>query len=186
MQQNCGQTLTSNYQLGRDRPVLAVERRNYNAPAISIGALWHIKNEFCTLPVTQGSSFFKIDPNTNLISKAYEFPEPAVTAGSTGLKLLSVASKIVGRLALCDGATQVGPGGFGGGDVHTERGGSCLAEDPRRQQSCGGAQCDCSSSLAMARQRRQLGGGSRAVTARWRHSAQQRRQLGRSGAEAAR
>jgi hypothetical protein len=43
-------------------------------------------------------------------------------------------------------------GGWGGGDVHTDRGG--------RRQSCGGAQRDCGGSLAMARQRRQLCGGS--------------------------
>ena len=85
---------TPNFQLGRDRVALAV-RRNYNAPSISIGALWHIENEFGPLPFARGSSFFKVDPNTNLIFEAYDFPEPAVKAGSTGLKLISVASKIV-------------------------------------------------------------------------------------------
>ena len=77
-------------------------------------------------------------------------------------------------------------GGSGGGDVHTKCGGNCLAAEPRRQQSCGGAQRDCGGSLAMARQRRQLGGGATAAAARWRRSAQRRRQLGRGSLAAAR
>jgi hypothetical protein len=85
---------TPTFQLGRDRTALAV-RRASNAPSIGIGALWHIENEFGPLPFARGSSFFKVDPNTNLIFEAYDFPEPAAKTGSTGLKFLSVASKLV-------------------------------------------------------------------------------------------
>ena len=84
------------FQLGRDRSALAL-RRASNAPAISVGALWHIENEFGPLPFARGSSFFKVDPRTDLIFEAYDFPEPAAKTGSTGLKFLSVASKLVGE-----------------------------------------------------------------------------------------
>eukprot|EP00585_Thalassiosira_rotula_P013410 CAMPEP_0196131724 /NCGR_PEP_ID=MMETSP0910-20130528/1610_1 /TAXON_ID=49265 /ORGANISM="Thalassiosira rotula, Strain GSO102" /LENGTH=809 /DNA_ID=CAMNT_0041391225 /DNA_START=88 /DNA_END=2517 /DNA_ORIENTATION=+ len=81
------------FQLGRSRVAQVAGRRS---PTISIGALWHIENEFGPLPFARGCSFFKVDPNTNLIVEAYDFPEPAVfKTGSTGLKILSVASKLV-------------------------------------------------------------------------------------------
>jgi len=82
------------FQLGRNR-VAQATRRASNAPTTSIGALWHIENEFGSLPFARGCSFFKVDPNSNLILEAYDFPEPAVKAGASGLKLLSVASKLV-------------------------------------------------------------------------------------------
>lgn len=65
-------------------------------PTVSVSALWHVENEFGPLPYARGCSFFKIDPNTNLIVEAYEFPEPAVIKpGSTGLRTLSLASKLI-------------------------------------------------------------------------------------------
>jgi hypothetical protein len=55
-----------------------------------------VENEFGPLPYARGCSFFKIDPNTNLIVEGYEFPEPAVIKpGSTGLRTLSLASKLI-------------------------------------------------------------------------------------------
>ncbi|KAL3769918.1 hypothetical protein ACHAW5_002693 [Stephanodiscus triporus] len=84
------------FQLGRDRAAIAL-RRASDAPSIGIGALWHVENEYGPLPFARGSSFFKVDPSTGLIFEAYDFPEPAAKAGSTGLKLLSVASKLVGE-----------------------------------------------------------------------------------------
>lgn len=87
---------TPTFQLGRSRVAQAQTRARANAPTVSVGALWHIENEFGPLPFARGSSFFKIDPNTNLIVEAYDFPEPAVIkTGSTNLRLLSVASKLV-------------------------------------------------------------------------------------------
>jgi len=83
------------FQMGRDRAARAA-RRASDAPEISIGALWHIENEFGPLPFARGCSFFKVDPNTDLIVEAYDFPEPAVVkTGSTGLRFLSIASKLV-------------------------------------------------------------------------------------------
>jgi hypothetical protein len=65
-------------------------------PTVSVSALWHVENEFGPLPYARGCSFFKIDPNTNLIVEGYEFPEPAVIKpGSTGLRTLSLASKLI-------------------------------------------------------------------------------------------
>lgn len=65
-------------------------------PTASVSCLWHVENDFGPLPYARGCSFFKIDPNTNLIVEAYEFPEPAVIKpGSTGLRTLSLASKLV-------------------------------------------------------------------------------------------
>ncbi|KAL7431478.1 hypothetical protein ACHAXH_006126 [Discostella pseudostelligera] len=82
------------FQLGRNRVALAT-RRAANAPSISIGALWHVENEFGPLPFARGCSFFKVDPNSNLIVEAYDFPEPAVIkTGSTGLKVFGLASKL--------------------------------------------------------------------------------------------
>ena len=87
------------FQLGRSRvssPSSSSNRARFNAPSISVGALWHVENEFGPLPFARGCSFFKIDPDTNLIVEAYDFPEPAVIKpGSTNLRLLSVASKLV-------------------------------------------------------------------------------------------
>jgi hypothetical protein len=82
------------FQMGRNRVALAT-RRAANAPSINIGALWHVENEFGPLPFARGCSFFKVDPNTNLIVEAYDFPEPAVIkTGSTGLKIFGLASKL--------------------------------------------------------------------------------------------
>ena len=65
-------------------------------PTVSVSALWHVENEFGPLPYARGCSFFKIDPNTNLIVEGYEFPEPAVIKpGTTGLRTLSLASKLI-------------------------------------------------------------------------------------------
>jgi hypothetical protein len=69
---------------------------NEGRPSVSVSVLWHVENEFGPLPYARGCSFFKIDPNTNLIVEVYEFPEPAVIKpGSTGLRSLSLASKLV-------------------------------------------------------------------------------------------
>jgi len=86
---------TPTFQLGRNR-VDRVSRRAYDAPMTSIGVLWHIENEYGNLPFARGCSFFKVDPNTNLIVEGYDFNEPAVLkTGSSGLKILSLATKII-------------------------------------------------------------------------------------------
>jgi hypothetical protein len=62
---------------------------------VNIAALWHVENESGPLPFARGCSFFMVNPNTNLIVEGYDFPEPAVIKpGSTGLKILSIASKL--------------------------------------------------------------------------------------------
>jgi len=72
------------------------DNNNGGRPSVSVSALWHVENEFGPLPYARGCSFFKIDPNTNLIVEGYEFPEPAVIKpGSTGLRTLSLASKLI-------------------------------------------------------------------------------------------
>ncbi|KAL9183131.1 hypothetical protein ACHAXT_004918 [Thalassiosira profunda] len=84
------------YTLGRNRVAQARSRARFDRPTLSISALWHVENEFGQLPFARGCSFFKVDPNTNLIVEAYDFPEPAVIkTGSTGLKFLSAATKLV-------------------------------------------------------------------------------------------
>lgn len=71
------------------------EFRGYNGPTVNMAALWHVENEFGPLPFARGTSFFKVDPNTNLIVEGYEFQEPAVfKTGGWGLRTLSVASKL--------------------------------------------------------------------------------------------
>ena len=86
---------TPTFQLGRNR-VDRVSRRAYDAPMTSIGVLWHIENEYGNLPFARGCSFFKVDPNTNLIVEGYDFNEPAVLkTGSSGLKILSLTTKII-------------------------------------------------------------------------------------------
>ncbi|KAL7541527.1 hypothetical protein ACHAWF_006960, partial [Thalassiosira exigua] len=81
-------------QLGRSRvPQLA--GRGRDPPTVGVGALWHVENEFGPLPFARGCSFFKVDPNTDRIVEAYDFPEPAVVkTGSAGLRVLSLASKL--------------------------------------------------------------------------------------------
>lgn len=65
--------------------------RNY----LTIAALWHVENNNGILPYSRGCSFYRINPSTNLIAEAYDFPESAVIKpGSSGLKLLSIASKL--------------------------------------------------------------------------------------------
>ena len=57
--------------------------------------MWHVDNEFGPLPFARGCSFFKVDPRTNIIVEAYDFPKPAILKmGSTGLRILSAASKL--------------------------------------------------------------------------------------------
>lgn len=81
---------------GRGRRDSSVRFDDDGRPTVSVSALWHVENEFGPLPYARGCSFFKIDPNTNLIVEGYEFPEPAVIKpGSTGLRTLSLASKLI-------------------------------------------------------------------------------------------
>ena len=89
------QAATPTLQVGRNRAARAA--RSYsNRPIVSMSALWHIENEYGNLPFARGLSFFKVDPNSNLILEAYEFPEPAVfKTGSSGLKILSLGTKLV-------------------------------------------------------------------------------------------
>eukprot|EP00956_Cyclotella_meneghiniana_P012018 scaffold17017_cov93-Cyclotella_meneghiniana.AAC.1 len=63
---------------------------------VNIAALWHVENDNGPLPYSRGCSFFMVNPSTNLIVEAYDFPEPAVVKpGATGLKILSIASKLM-------------------------------------------------------------------------------------------
>ena len=63
---------------------------------VNIAALWHVENDNGPLPYSRGCSFYMVNPNTNLIVEAYDFPEPAVIKpGSSGLKILSIASKLI-------------------------------------------------------------------------------------------
>ena len=81
------------FQIGRNR-VARASRRYSDAPMQSIGVLWHIENEYGNLPFARGCSFFKVDPNTNLILEVNDFQEPAIKTGSAGLKLLSLGTKL--------------------------------------------------------------------------------------------
>lgn len=63
---------------------------------VNIAALWHVENDDGPLPYSRGTSFYMVSPNTDLIVEAYDFPEPAVVKpGSSGLKVLSIASKLM-------------------------------------------------------------------------------------------
>lgn len=63
---------------------------------VNIAALWHVENNDGPLPYSRGCSFYMVNPNTDLIVEAYDFPEPAVIKpGSSGLKFLSIASKLM-------------------------------------------------------------------------------------------
>ena len=84
------------FRRGRGESVRFDDDDDDGRPTVSVSALWHVENEFGPLPYARGCSFFKIDPNTNLIVEGYEFPEPAVIKpGSTGLRTLSLASKLI-------------------------------------------------------------------------------------------
>ena len=67
----------------------------YDRPTINVAALWHIENDSGPLPLARGTSFFKVDPATNLIVEAYEFSESGLKSGTSGLNLLSIVSKLL-------------------------------------------------------------------------------------------
>lgn len=61
-----------------------------------VGVQWHVENNGETLPFTRGCSFYTCDETTGLIQSGFDVPEPAVIKpGSTGLNLLSFASKLI-------------------------------------------------------------------------------------------
>lgn len=83
---------------GKDdlRRSLSVYERQSSEPVVNVAALWHVENDNGPLPYARGCSFYMVNPNTNLIVEGYDFPEPAVIKpGSSGLKLLSIASKLI-------------------------------------------------------------------------------------------
>lgn len=90
-----GRAASPTFQLGRSGVARAAA--GYTGPPTrSVGVLWHLENELGPLPFARGCSFFKVDPRSNLIVEAYDFPEPAVVkTGSSGLNILSVANKLV-------------------------------------------------------------------------------------------
>lgn len=67
----------------------------YDRPTINVAALWHIENDSGPLPLARGTTFFKVDPATNLIVEAYEYPVSSFKSGTSGLNLLSIVSKLL-------------------------------------------------------------------------------------------